>query len=521
MKFTWLVCLILILIPIPGMCQIPQIASGGVVNAASFGSPLAPGGIASIFGSNLASGRQSAQAPFPPSLGGTSVTINGLPAPVLFVSPGQVNVQVPSALGAGSLSGGAGFYSVVAGSVIVNTAAGASAPVSFPVGTGYPGFFSIDGSGCGQAAALNITPEGVVSVNSPSNSAAPGDYVAIFGTGFGLAANQPVDGNALAGPSSFLSPVRLLLNMTAVTPSYGGLAPSFPGVDQINFQVPATMRNGCAVPVAPSQALSGPPVTISVQAGRGQCVDPPLQSYGTISFYKSFPESPGQSSESFFAVFPSGPALVPAQSAVASVAILSPLPLNLRSCAVPGYSELSAGAITIQPPSGTAVTVQPQPISLGGASYNQSLPTGFLGAGTYKISGMPGNQFALQTSIQLGSPITVQTNLAPGTAISASQPLTIQWTGGDSSSSVNVEFSAAGLGVGAVVLLASAGSVTIPPPCFTGTCTFGPPTTPVQISVTVQPGLDAVTSVMAPGITFPVQLSWGFSYLFTGLTLTN
>jgi hypothetical protein len=43
----------------------------------------------------------------------------------------------------------------------------------------------------------------------------------------------------------------------------------------------------------------------------------------------------------------------------------------------------------------------------------------------------------------------------------------------------------------------------------------------VQISVTVQPGLDAVTSVMAPGITFPVQLSWGFSYLFTGLTLTN
>jgi hypothetical protein len=134
---------------------------------------------------------------------------------------------------------------------------------------------------------------------------------------------------------------------------------------------------------------------------------------------------------------------------------------------------------------------------------------------------MPGNQFALQTSIQLGSPITVQTNLAPGTAISASQPLTIQWTGGDSSSSVNVEFSAAGLGVGAVVLLASAGSVTIPPPCFTGTCTFGPPTTPVQISVTVQPGLDAVTSVMVPGITFPVQLSWGFSYLFTGLTLTN
>jgi hypothetical protein len=260
-----------------------------------------------------------------------------------------------------------------------------------------------------------------------------------------------------------------------------------------------------------------------VQSGRGQCVDPPIQSYGTISFYKAISPQPSQSSEYFSAVFPAGPALVPpaaGSGAVETIAILSPVPLNLRSCPVPGYSDLSAGAITIQPPAGSGVTVQPQPFSAGGASYSQSLPTGFLGPGAYTISGSSGGQFALNTSIQLGSLITIQTNLASGTTISNSQPLTVQWTGGDSSSVVTVTL-ITGQGMASSPVPADAGSVTLRPPCnaATGGCGFATALSSAQISVSVAPASAAVVTL--PGITFPVRLNWQYSYQFTGLILSN
>src|SRR5258708_1004448 len=78
--------------------QTPQIASGGIVNAASWSSPVAPGALIAIFGTNLANREQSASTPLPFTLGGTSLAINGIPAPLAFVSPGQINAQVPSSL---------------------------------------------------------------------------------------------------------------------------------------------------------------------------------------------------------------------------------------------------------------------------------------------------------------------------------------------------------------------------------------------------------------------------------------
>ncbi|HWE50696.1 MAG TPA: IPT/TIG domain-containing protein [Bryobacteraceae bacterium] len=521
MKFAKFFTLAFCLLSMPAFCQVPQIFANGVVNAASFGSPVAPGSIVSIFGSNLASGAGSATAPFPPSLRGTSVSIGGYPAPVLFVSPGQVNVQVPAALGAGSTLT-PGTLSINGIFLVVTTAAGTSPAVTIGVTNAYPGFFSIDGSGCGSAAALNITPDGVVSINSPSNSAAPGDYIALFGTGFGLAFAQPPDGAAPPDAAPLISQPGLFLNMdTPLKPTYAGLAPSFPGLDQINFQLPAGIRNGCAVPVGTSGLLNSPPLTISVQAGRGQCADPPTQSYGSISFYRSASESPVQESEFFSATFPAGPALTPPSgTGVPQVgAILTPVPLNLRSCPVAGYSDLSAGPITVQPPSGSPVTVPPQSAATDGAFYSMQLPTGFLGAGTYTLSGTPGNQFTLNTALQLGSPITVQTSLASGTAISTSQPLTIQWTGGDASSKVSVALSTV-QGTYTSSASATAGSVTVQPPCSAaGVCSFSTIPSSVNIGITVSPA-SAITATL-PGITFPVQMNWQYSYQFNALTLTN
>jgi len=74
----------------------PAINAGGVVNAASGGPTVVPGGVASIFGVNLAGGTQLASStPLPTSLGGVQVTVNGIPAPIFFVSAFQINFQIP------------------------------------------------------------------------------------------------------------------------------------------------------------------------------------------------------------------------------------------------------------------------------------------------------------------------------------------------------------------------------------------------------------------------------------------
>ena len=70
----------------------------GTVNGASFaaGVPVAAGSIASVFGSNLASAAAGARVvPLPTLLGDAKVTLNGIAAPLFYVSPGQINFQVP------------------------------------------------------------------------------------------------------------------------------------------------------------------------------------------------------------------------------------------------------------------------------------------------------------------------------------------------------------------------------------------------------------------------------------------
>src|ERR1700720_2483520 len=76
--------------------QTPVVSTGGVVNAASFDAPVSPGSLVSIFGSNLASQTMPASTiPLPLSLAGVSVSFNGIAAPLLFVSSGQINAQLP------------------------------------------------------------------------------------------------------------------------------------------------------------------------------------------------------------------------------------------------------------------------------------------------------------------------------------------------------------------------------------------------------------------------------------------
>ena len=77
----------------------------GVTNAASYQAAFAPGEIIAIFGTQLATSTVSASTvPLPLQLGGATVTINGISAPLYYASPGQLNVQIPYTVQANSLS---------------------------------------------------------------------------------------------------------------------------------------------------------------------------------------------------------------------------------------------------------------------------------------------------------------------------------------------------------------------------------------------------------------------------------
>lgn len=127
-----------------------------------------------------------------------------------------------------------------------------------------------------------------MSVNSPTNSASPGQFVAIFGTGLGLPLGriQIVDGIPAPWP-----PVRapygveialdevipgkdvLDRNIPSTNTTFAGKAPGLVGVDQINAQLPADAREGWAVPLQVGtyflQAAESQPVTISIHHGGG------------------------------------------------------------------------------------------------------------------------------------------------------------------------------------------------------------------------------------------------------------
>ena len=116
------------------LAQTPSITPGGIVNSASYATNgVAPGSIVSIFGSNLA--RQTflaSSVPLPTTLDNVmSVTFNGVPAPLYYVSTGQINVQVPWNLPSRAVN------------VVVTTTAGPSTPQSVQVMPAVPGIFAV------------------------------------------------------------------------------------------------------------------------------------------------------------------------------------------------------------------------------------------------------------------------------------------------------------------------------------------------------------------------------------------
>ncbi len=230
----------------------PQIAS--VVNAANFNSTIAPGGLISVFGNQLSPvNMASAELPLPTALADSCLTVNGLPMPILFVSPNQVNAQIP-------------FQTVGNVTLILRTPGGTSDNYNLQILPGAPSVFMVDvpGQSAAVPAVIRNDDGGLVTDSHPihrkSNTA-----VIIYGTGLGQTAPA-----VQSGMPSPLSPLAVALHQPTVTLGgvqlpliYYGLAPGEVGVNQINVSVPSNVPVGFENLVI-SQGGSSTTITVRV-----------------------------------------------------------------------------------------------------------------------------------------------------------------------------------------------------------------------------------------------------------------
>jgi len=214
----------------PGVFIDPQ----RVVNAATYGLgyPLSPGAFFSIFGTGLASRAGAALGwPFPKALHGVSVTVNGIAAPLYYVSPGLISGVVPFAVG-----GGIATLTVTSDSVPSNA-------VEVPLALTAPGIFTFLQNGLSDGATLHADNSAVTAANPPR----VGEIVQVFLTGLGSVSPTVEDGTAAPGAEPLaraLSDVVVTVGGLASTVHFKGLAPLYAGLYQLNIEIPAGLQPG-------------------------------------------------------------------------------------------------------------------------------------------------------------------------------------------------------------------------------------------------------------------------------------
>jgi len=247
--------------PYPPVSQSQTWPAGSVVtvNSAAGGYSLAPDAVASVYGTNLAFSTVAASStPLGTSLGGVTVTVtdnagHSVNAPLYYVSSAEVNFVVPT-----GLTNGVGTVSVVS-----NPPPGSLAPTHMASGNvllyaAAPALYSADQSGSGFAAAYFANGQNVTLVaqcgasgctSNPIDVSGAAVYLSLFGTG-------------IRGGSN----VSVMIGNVNAPVSYAGAQGTYPGLDQVNVQVPSTLkgRGRLSVVVTTSGQISNP-VWITVQ----------------------------------------------------------------------------------------------------------------------------------------------------------------------------------------------------------------------------------------------------------------
>lgn len=225
------------------------------VSAASYTHVLTPGGIASVFGQGMTSGDSEAAVtqPLPTTLAGTQVLLNGIPAPLLYASPTQINLEIPTNISATTpalnVQSGTVTLEVLSGGQLVRACAVQVAPA-------LPAIFAVNQQGTGTAAALDA----VTFAPAPFNATLPNgqpNIIALYGTGLGADATD-VDGN-------INSSVQVTFNGNPVTVQYAGRAPGYAGLNQINFFLPSGVTSGTYSVVVSRNGFASNTATITIK----------------------------------------------------------------------------------------------------------------------------------------------------------------------------------------------------------------------------------------------------------------
>lgn len=251
---------------LPGLAMAAAPVVQSVTDSAGYGPRVAPGSLACIFGAGLASGMNSASGfPLRTTLGGTSVSVAGTLAPLLYVSPGQINFQVPSSAKSGAVG------------LVVNGPGGASASFSFTVTAEAPSIFQY---GTNHALAQNAD----FSLNSDSSPAAAGSFITIYLTGQGAVDHPVADGAAtpLAPYSTATAAATATIGPVNASVEFLGLTPEFAGLAQANIQVPALPTGDYPVVITAGGFISASAI-VSV-SGPGTAYTSPLSTVSSAAF---------------------------------------------------------------------------------------------------------------------------------------------------------------------------------------------------------------------------------------------
>ena len=221
--------------PAAAQSNAPTISSGGVVNGASFQPGIVSGSWVSIFGSNFATARRDWEGLiqngiFPQEIDGVRVNINTKPAAINFISPTQINVQVPD----DSATGTVDIEVITPGGTTKTTATMEEIR---------PGLFGVDT----PARRYVASTIGGVYIGNPADvpgtrPARPGVVIELWGTGFGPTQESRPSGRIVASASPVRAQVRVRIGGIEVTPEFAGLVGA--GLYQVNVRVPQALAAG-------------------------------------------------------------------------------------------------------------------------------------------------------------------------------------------------------------------------------------------------------------------------------------
>ncbi len=462
---------------------------------------IAEGSIFIIKGSNLANGSTDLQnPPLQTALNGVSanVTVSGTTTKVLlyYITPGQLGGILPSSTPVGT------------GTITVTNNGQTSAAAPITVVRSAFGTLTINGTGSGLAAVFDASNK-LLALN---NSAKPNDTLVFYGSGLG-----PVQGD------ESVQQTQADLTNVPITVEIGGLQATvlyhgrtiYPGLDQINVQVPAGVTPSCDVTVlVKTGTIQSNQTTIPVAANGGNCPTPSSGTGTTISqsdisqwaaagqfrggyinldrtttytgataktedtLNGTFTKISGADLQKVFALQGSLPFFQQTIGACTVTTVTSAATnpfagLNLN------IAYLDAGsAITTSGPAGSKsapkqTTVVPglgQLISYS-ATIGNGTPGNYLDPGTYTISNTGGGDVGTFSGQLKVSTDFQWTNRASITTVDRTQGLNVTWTGGDpstnttisgGSSSINLSTGSFSSSSFSCIAKTSAGSFTVP-----------------------------------------------------------